>query len=62
MVPAWKTMATSTGESGDLRLVFPYMIAGVQPYIGANSGQIVRVDIRGDDKEVQALRTGAAPK
>ncbi|NJL70926.1 MAG: hypothetical protein HC888_04570 [Candidatus Competibacteraceae bacterium] len=30
----WFSMAVSTGSSGDLRLVMPYLITALKPYIG----------------------------
>ena len=34
MAQVWKTSVVSTGSSGDLRLVVPYMVAAMRPYLG----------------------------
>jgi len=41
----WKISVRSQGQSNDLRLVFPYMVTAVQPYLGSNSGHMISVDI-----------------
>ncbi|MDD1620286.1 MAG: hypothetical protein LUQ11_02310 [Methylococcaceae bacterium] len=45
LVQIWKTSVNSSGTSADLRLVFPYMAAAMQPYIGSNTGHMVSIDI-----------------
>lgn len=35
----WQTTATSTGSSGDLRLVFPILVTATKPYLGEKHGQ-----------------------
>lgn len=40
----WKTVVTSTGSSGDLRYIFPYMIVAAKPYIAINTGKAVIVE------------------
>lgn len=44
-VQLWKTSVSSSGTSADLRLVFPYMAAAMQAYIGSNTGHMVSVDV-----------------
>lgn len=41
----WKVNVQSQGLSNDLRLAFPYMVTAMQPYIGSNTGHMVRVDV-----------------
>ena len=41
----WKVYVQSQGLSNDLRLVFPYMVTAMQPYIGSNTGHMVTVDV-----------------
>jgi hypothetical protein len=53
----WRTSAVSTGSSGDLRLVFPYIIASMEPYIATNTGKNIVVNINENDPAVEALRT-----
>lgn len=43
--PIWRVAIESTGRSGDLRLVFPYMIAAAESHIGANTQRTITVQI-----------------
>jgi hypothetical protein len=52
----WKTDIVSTGSSGDLRRVFPVLIAGAAKYIGENTGQQVNVELYEDSKEVLEIK------
>lgn len=45
MVQLWKTSVSSDGTSNDLRLAFPYMVTAMLPYIGTNTGHMIRVDV-----------------
>ena len=51
----WKISAVSTGESGDLRFVFPYMVAAMKSYVGTNTRRKIEVLIREDDPSVKNL-------
>lgn len=55
-VPAWRTSVDSTGSSGDLRLVFPILVAASREYIGHNTGHRVEISLREADKSVQAIK------
>ena len=57
----WELKMTSTGGSGDLRRVFPMMIAAGLPYIGKDTGKIVNVAIDEDDKTIQVVKGTLAP-
>lgn len=59
-VQLWKTTITSTGSSGDLRRVFPYMVTASLPHIGTNTGQQVKVVLEENDPAVLNLK-GQAP-
>lgn len=48
----WKTTVTSTGSSGDLRRVFPILVAASKPHIGSNTGKKVSVILKEADKRV----------
>lgn len=48
-VQLWKTTMTSTGRSGDLRQVFPILVAAAKQYIATNTGKKVNVDIDEED-------------
>ena len=52
----WRTTITSTGSSGDLRRVFPVLVAGSQVYLGANTGQSVSVILHEEDPEVLKIK------
>jgi len=51
----WKTSVQSNGASNDLRLVFPYMAAAMQAYIGSNTGHMITVDIDETDPLARSL-------
>ena len=61
MNQVWKTNVVSTGSSGDLRLVVPYMVAAMKPYLGTNTGRKIEVEVAADDPSVQLLRGGQPP-
>lgn len=56
LVQAWKTEVTSTGNSDDLRLIFPVMAASMKPYLATNTGQKVQVKLFEKDPKVLELR------
>jgi hypothetical protein len=56
LVPVWQTTVTSTGSSGDLRRVFPIMVAAAESYIGTNTGQKVRVKLTEKDARVKVVK------
>lgn len=56
MSQVWKSSVTSTGSSGDLRLVMPYMVSALQPYLGTNTGRKIDVTVLANDPNVLALR------
>lgn len=51
----WKTSVQSSGASNDLRLVFPYMAAAMQAYIGSNTGHMITVDVDESDPLARSL-------
>lgn len=61
MTQVWKTSVVSTGSSGDLRLVVPYMVAAMKPYLGMNTGRKIEVQVPANDPFVQVLRGGQPP-
>jgi len=52
----WKTTVTSTGSSGDLRQVFPILVAASKSYIGTNTGRKIQVKLLESDKSVLAVK------
>ncbi len=55
-VQLWKTIVTSTGTSGDLRRVFPILVAASKNYIGTNTGKKVKVKLLEEDAQVKAIK------
>lgn len=56
VVSVWRTIVTSTGSSGDLRRVFPVLVAASKPYIGTNTGKQVKVTLTENDKAVIEIK------
>lgn len=53
---SWRTTITSTGSSGDLRRVFPILVAASKAYLGSNTGGKVRVVIDENDAAVLEIK------
>ena len=56
-VQLWKTIVTSSGSSGDLRQVFPILVAASSPYISKNTGKKLKVIISETDKRVIEIKS-----
>lgn len=52
----WKSSVVSTGSSNDLRLVMPYMVTAMSPYLGINTGKKIEIHTRVDDQKVKVIR------
>ncbi|MDD5138635.1 MAG: hypothetical protein PHY43_00060 [Verrucomicrobiales bacterium] len=57
-VPVWRTDVMSRGTSGDLRSVFPVLVAAATPHFGENTKKQVVVDISEGNKQVQQIKAG----
>lgn len=57
----WDTRITSTGSSGDLRRVFPIMIAAASTHIGTDTGKMVLVKLKEDDASLAAIKGPSEP-
>jgi len=55
-VQLWKTTVTSSGSSGDLRRVFPILVAASKDYIATNTGKMVKVKLLEEDAQVMAIK------
>lgn len=55
-VQLWKTTVTSTGSSGELRKVFPILVAASREYVGKNTGQKVEVNLFEEDDRVMEIK------
>ena len=49
ILPVWQSTVVSRGRNGDLRYVFPYLVAALDKYVGVDSGSVVEVTIRQDN-------------
>lgn len=56
-VQVWKTTITSSGSSGDLRMVFPVLVGASKDYIATNTGQILEVILGESDKRVLEIKS-----
>ncbi len=61
VVQLWRTTMASSGSSGDLRRVFPILVAAGQPYIATNTGQEVHRVLNEASPEVVAIRGEKKP-
>ncbi len=52
----WQTTVTSTGSSGDLRLVFPVMVAASKEYLGLNTGKRIQIILSEEDQRVVEIK------
>jgi hypothetical protein len=57
----WRTIVTSTGSSGDLRRVFPALVAGAASYFGTNPGGKVQVNVDEQSPAVMFLKNAPRP-
>jgi hypothetical protein len=55
-VQLWKTTVTSTGSSGDLRQVFPILVAASKSHIGRNTGKQIKIILSETDKRVIEIK------
>jgi hypothetical protein len=56
MKQIFKTSISSQGASRELRKVFPYMLAGAEKYIGANTGEEITVSFTADNPMVLQIK------
>ncbi len=52
----WSTKIVSTGTSGDLRRIFPMLIAAGYPYLGTNTGKRIDLTMHEGDKSAKWIR------
>lgn len=57
----WSTMIVSVGSSGDLRRVFPAMLAAALPYMGTNTGKMVVESIGESNDTVKFITMDGSP-
>ena len=55
LVPVWKNTVASRGTTGDLRVVFPYLVAASVDYLGKNTKKEITVSINAGDPSVKSL-------
>ncbi len=54
----WTVSVVSVGPSGDLRRIFPVMVAAAQPYLGVSTERAIQIQLREEADEVIAIRDG----
>jgi len=52
----WETEVISVGSTGDLREVFPVMVAASMPYVGENTGKKIKVVLSENNKQVKFIK------
>ena len=52
----WRSTVTSTGSSGDLRHVFPVMVAGSAKHLATNTGQKVEITLDEENATVRYIK------
>ncbi|MGA2093260.1 MAG: hypothetical protein ABSH16_07650 [Sedimentisphaerales bacterium] len=55
-VQLWRTTAISTGSSGDLRFVFPIIVAASAEYMGTDTGKQIEISIYENDKRIKEIK------
>jgi hypothetical protein len=61
-ISVWRTEVMSRGTSGDLRRVFPIMVAAATPYFGKDTKKRIVIDLGERDKRVRELEAEVNPK
>ena len=61
MKSLWKTTITSTGSSGDIRRVFPILVAAAVPHIAENTGKQISVTLTEEKEVVKEIKGIAEP-
>lgn len=60
-VQHWRASGVSTGVSSDLRKIAPVLIRAVEPYLGVNTAEQVKVVVKADDERLQEISGGVVP-
>ncbi len=50
--PLWQVDTRSTGSSGDMRAVFPILLAAARPHLGRSTGREIEVTLEEESSEV----------
>jgi hypothetical protein len=53
----WKTVITSVNETNDLRTIMPYLAAAAAPYLGGNTGEQKKIELKPDAPAVVDMRS-----
>lgn len=53
----WQTTVTSTGADGDLRFVFPILVAASKEYLGSNTGKRIQIILTAEDQRVVEIKS-----
>ena len=52
----WRLHVSSAGETGDMRRIFPVLLAGAKKYIGRSTGQKIELKMYETDEEVLKIK------
>lgn len=52
----WRLHVSSVGETGDLRRIFPVLLAGAKKYIGVSTGQKIELRMYETNEEVSKIK------
>lgn len=55
-VMLWETDIVSTSGESDMRRMFPVLIGGAMPYLGANTGRREEFAVRQDDQNIRMIK------
>jgi hypothetical protein len=61
IVEIWSTKATSVGPLGDLRKIFPILLAASKHHIASSTGEKVSYELKEDDKRVKEVKRIGLP-
>ncbi len=52
----WQTNITHVGETGDLRILFPIMLAAAKDHIATDTGKIIQIKLKEKDERVLDIK------
>ena len=52
----WRLHITSAGDTGDLRRIFPVLLAGAKKYIAQSTGQKIDLQLYETDEDVLKIK------
>ena len=52
----WKTSVISTGSTGDLRKVMPFLVVASEKHLGKDTGEQISIELKDSDETTQEIR------